>query len=83
MRSEPKTDYLYRRAGSRNWYARLKNPITGKTAEWSLGTPDKDAARAKARQDIAQHEALIYQRRQVRVPHIVHGPWTSAHFSHC
>ena len=62
--------YLFKRAGSANYYVRLQPP-GGKVIERSLGTSDPKAAEIVAADMIKQHKALIYQRRQARVPRIV------------
>ena len=74
-RSVPDSKYLFRRNGSQNWYVRFRLPDGGKVIERSLGTTDKDAAWQAAANDIKQHKAFMYQRRQARVASVVHGPW--------
>lgn len=66
--------YLFKRKGSQNWYVRLQPPGQ-KLIERSLGTTDLKAAEIAAADLIKQHKLLMYERRQSRVPTIVHGPW--------
>lgn len=66
--------YLYRRKEGGNYYVRLQ-PTGQKLVERSLGTSDLKAAEIAAADLIKQHKAFMYQRRQVRVARVVHGPW--------
>lgn len=66
--------YLFQRKTGGNWYVRLQPPGQ-KLVERSLGTSDLKAAEIAASDLIKQHKALMYQRRQARVPRVAHGPW--------
>lgn len=66
--------YLFKRAGSDNYYVRLQPPGQ-KLVERSLGTSDLKAAEIVAADLIKQHKSFMYQRRQARVARVVHGPW--------
>src|ERR1700733_13807993 len=52
-----KTDYLFQRAGSSNWWIKLQSP--GKRVEKSLGTRDKKEAEIIALPMIAHHKAAL------------------------
>jgi integrase len=67
--------YLFKRKGSDNYYVRLQPPGQ-KLIERSLGTSDLKAAEIAAADAIKQHKSVMYQRRQVRVTRVVHGPWS-------
>jgi integrase len=53
--------YLFKRAGSENWYVRLRNPAG--RVEKSLGTSDYREAEAKAGPLIAAHKAALHAAR--------------------
>jgi integrase len=52
-----KTDYLFQRPGSSNWWVKLQSP--GKRIEKSLRTPDRKQAEIIALPLIAQHKAAL------------------------
>jgi integrase len=56
-----RTDYLFQRAGSRNWHVRFQGP-TGRT-ERSLGTSDRRQAELLALPLIAEHKAALLAAR--------------------
>jgi hypothetical protein len=56
-----KTDYLFQRPGSSNWWIKLQSP--GKRVEKSLGTRDKKEAEIMALPLIARHEAALLAAR--------------------
>jgi integrase len=53
--------YLFQRAGSSNWYVKLRSP--GKRVEVSLGTSDKLAAEHKAGPLVTAHKAALLAAR--------------------
>lgn len=57
-----KTDYLFQRPSSSNWYIKLRSPGE-KRREHSLGTSDKLEAEAKAGPMIADHKARLLAAR--------------------
>ncbi len=56
-----KTDYLYQRPGSQNWYLRLQTP--GNRIEQSLRTSDRREAEILALPEIAKHKAALLAAR--------------------
>jgi integrase len=56
-----KTDYLFLRAGSRNWHIKLQSP--DKRVEKSLGTTDRRVAEILASPMIAQHRCKLLEAR--------------------
>jgi hypothetical protein len=56
-----KTDYLFQRPGSSNWWIKLQSP--GKRVEKSLGTRDKKEAEIIALPLIARHKAALLAAR--------------------
>jgi integrase len=56
-----KTDYLFQRPGSSNWWIKLQSP--GKRVEKSLGTRDKKEAEIMALPLIARHKAALLAAR--------------------
>jgi integrase len=56
-----KTDYLFQRPGSSNWWIRLQSP--GKRVEKSLGTRDKKEAEIIALPMVAHHKAALLAAR--------------------
>jgi integrase len=81
--------YLYRRAGSPNWYLRLVYPpelhkLRGKRVEESLGTTDWDEALHDALPRIQQHKADLLMvrsmmRHQTMATEFVHQPGREYH----
>lgn len=64
-KTKRKTDYLFQRPGSANWWIKLQSP--GKRVEKSLGTADRRQAEILALPMIAKHKALLLAAR----PHLV------------
>jgi integrase len=56
-----KTDYLFQRPGSSNWWIKLQSP--GKRVEKSLGTRDKKEAEIIALPMVAHHKAALLAAR--------------------
>jgi integrase len=56
-----KTDYLFQRPGSRNWWIKLQSP--GNRVEKSLGTRDKKEAEIIALPMVAHHKAALLAAR--------------------
>src|SRR3984957_17262555 len=56
-----KTDYLFQRPGSSNWWIKLQSP--GKRVERSLGTRDKKEAEIIALPMVAHHKAALLAAR--------------------
>lgn len=56
-----KTDYLFQRPGSQNWYVKLQSP--SKRIEKSLGTPDRREAEILAFPMIRDHKAALLAAR--------------------
>ena len=68
MRRKRERDYLFQRAGSRNWHIRLQGDPR---IERSLGTSDRRQAEIIALPMIAQHRAKVLARQ----PRFVTGWW--------
>ena len=60
-KTKRKTDYLFLRPGSRNWWIKLQSP-NGRV-EKSLGTPDRTQAELLALHMIAEHKAKLLAAR--------------------
>ncbi|HKH96563.1 MAG TPA: hypothetical protein VKA39_08575, partial [Beijerinckiaceae bacterium] len=62
-----KGDYLFKRAGSENWWIRFQYPNAiapdPKKVELSLGTPDRTQAELKALPLVQAHRAKVLMRR--------------------
>ena len=60
-KTKRKTDYLFQRPGSANWYVKLQSP--GKRVEKSLGTPDRRQAEILALPMIGEHKSALLAAR--------------------
>jgi integrase len=74
MTATRKTDFIFQRPGSQNWWLKLRSG--GKRIEKSLRTADKSLAEIAALPFIAEHKARLYEARPRVVPtwHHLYAP---------
>ena len=66
--ARPHTGYLYKRAGSANWWIKLQYPVELglRKVQKSLGTPDRREAEVLALPMIAEHRSKLFDAEQRR-----------------